>query len=41
MGVRILANFYIADLHIGHAKVIEFDQRPFADMNGCSMGMCI
>lgn len=28
-----LANYYIADLHIGHAKVIEFDKRPFVDLN--------
>lgn len=25
--------FYIADLHIGHANVIKFDNRPFADLN--------
>lgn len=28
-----MANYYIADLHIGHAKVLEFDQRPFANLN--------
>ena len=26
-------NFYISDLHIGHPGVIEFDNRPFADLN--------
>ena len=25
--------FYIADLHIGHANVIKFDNRPFANLN--------
>ena len=25
--------FYIADLHIGHANIIKFDNRPFADLN--------
>ena len=24
--------FYISDLHIGHANVIKFDERPFADV---------
>lgn len=28
-----MANFYISDLHIGHANVIRFDNRPFADVN--------
>ena len=28
-----MANFYIADLHIGHANIIKFDKRPFADLN--------
>ena len=28
-----MKNFYIADLHIGHANIIKFDQRPFADIN--------
>ena len=28
-----MANYYIADLHIGHANVIKFDSRPFADLN--------
>lgn len=23
--------FYIADMHFGHANVIRFDSRPFAD----------
>ena len=26
-------NYYIADLHIGHANAIKFDGRPFADVN--------
>ena len=26
-------NYYISDLHIGHANVIRFDKRPFADLN--------
>ena len=25
-------NLYTSDLHFGHAKVIEFDHRPFADV---------
>ena len=25
-------NFYISDLHFGHANVIEFDKRPFSDV---------
>ena len=28
-----MANFYIADLHIGHANIIRFDNRPFHDIN--------
>ena len=28
-----MANYYIADLHLGHANVIRFDNRPFADLN--------
>ena len=28
-----MAKYYIADLHIGHAKVIEFDKRPFENLN--------
>ena len=28
-----MANFFISDLHIGHANVIRFDQRPFADLS--------
>ena len=28
-----MANYYIADLHLGHANVIRFDQRPFADID--------
>ena len=27
-----MANYYIADLHLGHANVIRFDNRPFADL---------
>ena len=26
-------NYYISDLHIGHANVIRFDRRPFANTN--------
>lgn len=26
-------NYYISDLHIGHANAIKFDGRPFADIN--------
>ena len=26
-------NYYISDLHIGHANAIRFDGRPFADVN--------
>ena len=28
-----MANYYIADLHLGHADVIRFDGRPFSDLN--------
>lgn len=28
-----MANFYISDLHIGHANVIRFDNRPFKDLS--------
>lgn len=28
-----MANYYIADLHIAHANIIQFDNRPFADLN--------
>ena len=28
-----MANFYISDLHIGHANVLRFDNRPFKDLN--------
>ena len=24
--------FYTSDLHLGHANVIRFDKRPFADV---------
>lgn len=27
-----MKNFYIADLHFGHERIIEFDHRPFANM---------
>ena len=27
-----VANYYIADLHLGHENVIRFDNRPFADL---------
>lgn len=30
---KCVANFYIADLHIGHANVIKFDKRPFVDVD--------
>lgn len=26
-------NYYISDLHIGHANIVRFDNRPFADLN--------
>ena len=26
-------NYYIADLHLGHANAIRFDNRPFADVD--------
>jgi calcineurin-like phosphoesterase family protein len=26
-------NYYISDLHIGHANAIKFDGRPFVDVN--------
>ena len=25
-------NYYIGDLHFGHANAIKFDARPFADI---------
>ena len=28
-----MANFYIADLHIGHENSLKFDNRPFANIN--------
>ena len=28
-----MANYYIADLHIAHVNIIQFDNRPFADLN--------
>ncbi|MBQ3664432.1 MAG: metallophosphoesterase family protein [Clostridia bacterium] len=28
-----MAIFYISDLHLGHANVIRFDNRPFADLD--------
>lgn len=31
--MNIMQNFYISDLHIGHANVIRFDNRPFADLD--------
>lgn len=27
-----MRNFYIADMHLGHANIIGFDHRPFADV---------
>lgn len=27
-----MANYYIADLHLGHENVIRFDKRPFANL---------
>ena len=26
-------NYYIADLHLGHANAIRFDNQPFADVD--------
>lgn len=26
-------NFYTSDLHLGHANVIKFDNRPFANID--------
>ena len=26
-------NYYISDLHIGHANAITLDKRPFKDLN--------
>ena len=26
-------NYYISDLHLGHANVLKFDNRPFRDIN--------
>ena len=26
-------NFYISDLHIGHANIISLDKRPFKDID--------
>ena len=26
-------NYYISDLHIGHANAINLDKRPFKDLN--------
>ena len=28
-----MANYYISDLHLGHANVIRFDNRPFRDID--------
>ena len=28
---KIMAKFYISDLHIGHEKIIRMDERPFSD----------
>jgi calcineurin-like phosphoesterase family protein len=30
---RNIMNLYISDLHFGHSNVINFDHRPFADVN--------
>ena len=27
-----MKNYYISDLHLGHANCIKFDGRPFADV---------
>lgn len=32
-------NFYTSDLHLGHANVIKFDNRPFANVD--EMDQCI
>ena len=29
-----MANYYIADLHLGHANVIHLDNRPFGTIEG-------
>ncbi len=28
-----MANYYISDLHLAHARIIDYDHRPFADLN--------
>ena len=28
-----MANYYIADLHIGHENILKFDNRPFVNIN--------
>ena len=34
-------NYYISDLHIGHANAIKFDNRPFADVNEMNNAMLV
>ena len=30
-------NYYISDLHLFHANCIQFDKRPFEDLNAIRM----
>lgn len=32
-----MANYYISDLHLGHANVIRFDDRPFENIDEMEM----
>lgn len=34
-----MANYYISDLHIGHANILRFDSRPFADVEEMYSGL--
>jgi calcineurin-like phosphoesterase family protein len=31
--MSVPSNYFMADLHLGHANVIKFDKRPFKDVN--------
>ena len=35
-----MANFYISDLHLGHANVIGFDNRPFESVEDINCPVC-